>query len=75
MEPLLAEADRAVWMIDEERTADVARGAGVEMGLEGQAHDLPAAPDRLALELGKTNAGALPIGEVLLELEERLEPR
>ena len=44
------------------------------MALEGQAHDLSAAPDRLALELGKTSTGALRIGEVALELEERIEP-
>jgi hypothetical protein len=44
------------------------------MGLEGQAHDLSAASERLAFELGKTGAGAFCVCEIALELEERLEP-
>ena len=72
---LVGEAHRAVGAVDDDGRPDVAVTAGVEVGLEGEAHQFPAPLFGLALDLGQTEVVSGRRGQVALQVPERFQRR
>jgi hypothetical protein len=72
---LVGQAHRAVGAVDDDRRPDVAVAAGVEVGLQGEANQLPATQFGLALDLAQTEVVSGRRGEVALQVPQRFQRR
>jgi len=72
--PLVTQTDRSLRPVEDQGRPEVAVASGIEVGLQGQAEDLPTPPLGLHLHLAQAEAGGGGPCQEALQLAERLQP-